>query len=142
MIDLYTIYLYNYAREYLFQTNKDLEKMKSFSNNASAVFIDKFDGLQIVAFTPLEFFAYLKSRDCFKITMTLRHKEQLVLECSCRFSKEIWYGKAILDDDEYVFDRYFEKIDEELWISHYKNVTENDILEMRRKLKRSRYKDN
>ncbi|MGL5149140.1 MAG: hypothetical protein ACRC7N_01025 [Clostridium sp.] len=142
MIDLYTVYLYNYAREYLFQTTKDIIKMKSFSNNASVIFIDKFDGLQIIGFSALEFFDYLKSRDCFKIEMSLRHGEQLLLECSCRFSKEYWHGKVILDDDEYVFDRYFEKIGEELWVSHYRELSEDEIIEERRKLKKRRYRDN
>ncbi|MGG7178166.1 hypothetical protein ACQPU1_11255 [Clostridium paraputrificum] len=137
-VDLYTLYLYSYSKEYLFEKNPDLKKLRSFSDSSNCLFIDDFLGGDVLAVTPMDFFSYLKKRDCFKIELFKDKDEELVIRCSCRFSEEYW-TRAYYDKNNGGL--VFNKKGERLWITTYRETSDKEILEIKSRLKAVKYED-
>ncbi|MCR6513794.1 MAG: hypothetical protein ACRDCB_02225 [Clostridium sp.] len=140
-LDLYTLYVYNYGKEYLFQKTRDLEKITEFSKSSNCIFKDKFYYYKTVATNVLQFYKYLETRDCFKIGLLLKDKENLVLKCYCRFSLEYWENSTIIDENTGETITTFLKDKEELWIKKFLSLTKKEEEEYILKLKMNDYKD-
>lgn len=136
-IDLFTLYLFSYAKEFLFDKSPEILKLTSFSDASRCVFIDEFLGKNYIALNPMEFFSYLKERDCFKINISKNKVKGLVLECSCRFSLEYWVRVEDDESDTIIF----KKAHELLWVSRYRKISNDEVNDIRRRLKISNYQD-
>lgn len=135
-IDLYTLYLYSYAKEFLFSKNPEMKKLWEFTYASKSIFIDEFIHFQIVADNPIDFFIYLKNRECFKINISKNEEYGAIIECSCRYSIEYWIR------DEFPFEEdviTFKKLTEVLWATKYRDLSEKEIIEERRLLKLNNY---
>ena len=137
-LDLYTLYLYSYCKEYLFSNNIDIIKLGAFSDTSNCIFLDEFISEEKLADTPIEFFNYLKRRQCFDIKIGKNKKNGIIIECSCRYSLEYWCRDISKEKDGQLV---FVKKDELLWATKYRQLTKEDIYNIRRDLKLKRYKE-
>lgn len=137
-IDLYTLYLFSYAKEYLYSKNPELIKLNSFSDASKCIFVDEYIEKEYIALNPMDFFRYLKKRDCFKVNISTNKVRGLVLECNCRFSLEYWIRDIPDEKDDTII---FKKAHELLWITRYRKLSNEQIEEMRRRLKINDYRD-
>ena len=137
-VDLYTLYLYSYSKEYLFEKNPDLTKLMSFSDSSNCLFIDNFGEEDVLAATPRDFFSYLKKRDCFKIELFKDKEEELVIGCSCRFSQEYWTRVICSGSNGCLL---FKKKGEMLWVTRYRETSDEEILEIKGRLKAVKYEE-
>lgn len=140
-LDLYTFYLYNYSKEYLFQKNADLKKISEFSKSSRVVFRDDFIFEKIVGKNVIEFYEYLKKRKCFKVALSIHNKKYLVIKFWCKFSLEYWYGEYITNTERDCSYMEYRKVYEELWANKYMELTEKDKEELRLKFKMNDYID-
>lgn len=137
-IDLYTLYLFSYTKEYLFNKAPDLIKLESFSQASNCVFIDDFYRREVIARNPIDFFNYLKRRQCFNVSLSKNNEGQLVMKCNCRFSLEQWKldyehcGTNLL---------VFKKIGESLWAESYCDLSEEEVYQRRIELKEHKYEE-
>lgn len=135
-LDLYTLYLYRYAKEYLFEKNVDIIKIKEFSNCSKVRFFDNFIFEKNIADNVIDFYEYLKRRKCFKINMLVHNKKYLILKFWCSFSLEYWYGYK--EDDKFDI-MNFEKINEDIWAKKYLNISEEEEKALRLRFKMNNY---
>ena len=111
-LDLYTLYLYSYCKEYLFSNNIDIIKLRAFSDTSNCIFLDEFISEEKLADAPMEFFNYLKRRQCFDVKIGKNKKNGIIIECSCRYSLEYWCRDISKEKDGQLV---FVKKDELLW---------------------------
>ncbi len=135
-LDLYTLYLYRYAKEYLFEKNVDIIKIKEFSNCSKVRFFDNFIFEKDIAHNVIEFYEYLKRRKCFKIKMLVHNKKHLILKFWCSFSLEYWYGYK---EDHKSNIMNFEKVKEDIWAKKYLNISDEEEKELRLRFKMNNY---
>lgn len=135
-IDLYTLYLYSYSKEYLCGSSKDMTKLNSFSKSSNCIFIDDFIIEEVLASTPMDFFKYLERRQCFNIKLGKNKNDGLILECSCRHSLEHWCRDTKREKDGQLI---FVKKEEVLWATKYRELSEEDIFRIRLGLKKNKY---
>ena len=135
-VDLYTLYLYSYSKEYLNDRNRDMTKLVAFSESSNCIFIDDFIEQDEIASTPMEFFKYLERRQCFNIKINKNKTKGLILECSCRYSLEYWCRDVSKESDGQLV---FTKSDELLWATKYRELSEDDIYNIRKELKKRNY---
>ncbi|MGL4572533.1 MAG: hypothetical protein ACRCVJ_15890 [Clostridium sp.] len=141
-LDLYTLYVYNYAKEFLFSKNVDLLKIKEFSNCSNAIFIDEFCFKKVIGNNILEFYSYLKRRKCFKANMLIQDDEILILKFWCNFSLEYWHCHPVLKKDGQLSHMEFKKIKEDLWAKKYLDLTKEEEEEWRIRFKKNNYVNN
>lgn len=137
-IDLYTLYLYSYAKEFLFNKNPEVLKLNGFSNASKCIFVDEFLTEETIALNPMDFFSYLKTRDCFKINISKNKVKGLILECSCRFSLEYWVRDTEKEEDQTIV---FKKAHELLWATRYMRLSQEETYDIRKRLKDCKYQD-
>ncbi|MBY0753833.1 hypothetical protein K5V21_00050 [Clostridium sardiniense] len=140
-LDLYTIYLYNYSKEYLFQKNVDFKKISEFSKSSKAVFRDDFIFEKIVATNVIEFYEYLKKRKCFKVGLLIHNKKELFIKFWCKFSLEYWHGEYITKSEIDCSYMEYRKVKEELWADKYMELTKKEKDELRLRFKINNYID-
>lgn len=136
-LDLYTLYIYKYSKEYLFEKNIDIIKIRQFSNCFKVDFYDNFIFEKKIASDILEFYEYLRRRKCFKVGMLVRNKECLILKFWCNFSLEYWYGTKEEVNGKCIMK--FEKVHEELWAKKYLNISEEEEKDLRLRFKQNNY---
>lgn len=140
-LDLYTLYIYNYSKEYLFEKDLDLKKINDFSKISKVVFKDDFIFEKIVAKNIIEFYEYLKRRQCFKVGLIMYNDKYLVMKFWCKFSLEYWYGEHIDNVEMNCSYMQYKKVHEKLWADKYMELTEKERNELRLRFKMNDYKD-
>ena len=86
----------------------------------------------------MEFFNYLKRRQCFDVNIGKSKKNGIIIECSCRYSLEYWCRDITKEKDGQLV---FVKKDELLWATKYRQLTKEDIYNTRRDLKLKKYRE-